>query len=77
MQCPTCKGKKGSQVVHTRRTLSGAIRRRRECYACGERFTTIEVEQSLFEELRREVRKFNSWFTTRFPQHFKEMKDER
>jgi transcriptional repressor NrdR len=39
MKCPYCNG--GSHVVDTRE-VSAAIRRRRECDACGERFTTYE-----------------------------------
>ncbi|MCK5017591.1 MAG: hypothetical protein KAS32_11030 [Candidatus Peribacteraceae bacterium] len=46
MKCPKCHaiqfsdGKKN--VIETRRTTGGTIRRRRECRACGKRFTTIE-----------------------------------
>ena len=39
MKCPFCKG--SSHVVDTRE-VSNAIRRRRECNGCSERFTTYE-----------------------------------
>jgi transcriptional repressor NrdR len=40
MQCPYC-GQNDSRVVDTRETATG-IRRRRECLACQQRFTTYE-----------------------------------
>lgn len=43
MQCPFC-GNKGTRVVDSRFASDGdQIRRRRECVACGERFTTYET----------------------------------
>ena len=51
MPCPDC-GKRCSKVVDTRGTLSGAIRRRRECL-CGRRFTT-------WEQLEKEQRSISS-----------------
>jgi transcriptional repressor NrdR len=39
MKCPYCQN--ASQVIDTRE-VSAAIRRRRECLACGQRFTTYE-----------------------------------
>ncbi|MGX6978775.1 transcriptional regulator NrdR [Vagococcus elongatus] len=42
MQCPKCQNN-GSRVVDSRPSDEGrAIRRRRECEACGFRFTTFE-----------------------------------
>ena len=42
MRCPFCK-QDDSRVVDSRTTEDGAaIRRRRECSACGRRFTTAE-----------------------------------
>lgn len=42
MRCPFC-GKLDDRVVDTRASKEGrAIRRRRECQACGKRFTTYE-----------------------------------
>ncbi len=42
MRCPAC-GADQDRVVDSRPTPTGdAIRRRRECRACGERFTTFE-----------------------------------
>jgi len=40
MKCPYC-GQRASRVVDTREAGDG-IRRRRECMACGQRFTTYE-----------------------------------
>jgi transcriptional repressor NrdR len=45
MRCPFC-GHEDSQVKDSRPTEDGAaIRRRRQCEACGERFTTFERVQ--------------------------------
>ena len=47
MNCPYCKHP-DSRVVDTRAAEDGAtIRRRRECPACGRRFTTYEVIEKL------------------------------
>ncbi len=43
MKCPIC-GNNGSRVLDSRPIHEGkAIRRRRECEACNERFTTFEM----------------------------------
>lgn len=43
MNCPFCRGSE-SRVVDSRAADDGgAIRRRRECRGCGQRFTTIET----------------------------------
>jgi len=44
MQCPHC-GTSDSRVIDTRQVENG-IRRRRECVACHERFTTYEQAAS-------------------------------
>jgi transcriptional repressor NrdR len=42
MQCPFCRGP-DTKVVDSRDTENGqAIRRRRECITCGQRYTTFE-----------------------------------
>jgi len=42
MKCHWC-GKDDDRVIDSRPSFSGtAIRRRRECRACGQRFTTLE-----------------------------------
>ena len=47
MKCPYC-GYKESKVVDSRPAEEGSsIRRRRECLACGKRFTTYETVESL------------------------------
>ena len=43
MRCPYCSSDDSTRVVDSRLTEPGdAIRRRRECESCGERFTTYE-----------------------------------
>ena len=52
MDCPLCES--ASRVLESRSSEAGAaIRRRRECSACGHRFTTYErYEHSLFVRKR-------------------------
>jgi transcriptional repressor NrdR len=43
MRCPFCKATNNDRVIDSRLTEGGnAIRRRRECLACGRRYTTKE-----------------------------------
>jgi transcriptional repressor NrdR len=42
MDCPYCGNQDESRVVDTTRDKQGGIRRRRECKACGRRFSTYE-----------------------------------
>jgi transcriptional repressor NrdR len=45
MYCPFC-GKQDTKVIDSRLASEGAqVRRRRECLACGERFTTFELAE--------------------------------
>ena len=55
MRCPECDSPE-NRVVDTRTSRGGrAVRRRRECTACGERFTTYEyVEERPIQVLKRE-----------------------
>jgi transcriptional repressor NrdR len=47
MQCPWC-GNQASRVVDSRAAEDGrAVRRRRECEACGRRFTTFERSEAV------------------------------
>ena len=47
MKCPNC-GYTDSKVIDSRPVEEGnSIRRRRECLACGKRFTTFEVIESV------------------------------
>lgn len=47
MKCPYC-GDTESKVIDTRPTEDGKkIRRRRECLACGRRFTTYEIVETV------------------------------
>lgn len=47
MKCPFC-GNEDSKVIDSRPTDEGErIRRRRECTACGKRFTTYEIIESV------------------------------
>lgn len=51
--CPEC-GEVGSEVVDSR-PRPNSIRRRRECTACGARFTTVEMDARLILRIRRLV----------------------
>jgi len=55
MRCPSCNGTE-NRVVDTRTSRGGqAVRRRRECLECGERFTTYEyVETRTVQVLKRD-----------------------
>ena len=55
MRCPQCDGSE-NRVVDTRTSRGGrAVRRRRECLECGERFTTYEyVEARTLQVLKRD-----------------------
>ena len=55
MRCPQCDGA-DNRVVDTRTSRGGrAVRRRRECLECGERFTTYEyVEARTIQVLKRD-----------------------
>jgi transcriptional repressor NrdR len=58
MRCPKC-GCQGDRVVDSRASREGAtIRRRRECIACGYRFTTYEeIERAGLVVLKRDGRR--------------------
>jgi len=58
MKCPHC-GHEEDKVVDSRPSQDGrAIRRRRECLSCGERFTTYEyVEQSTITVIKTDNRR--------------------
>ncbi len=55
MRCPECDAT-DNRVVDTRTSRGGrAVRRRRECLACGTRFTTYEyVEERRIQVLKRD-----------------------
>lgn len=46
MKCPFC-GDEESKVIDSRPTDDGSIRRRRQCEACGKRFTTYEKVETM------------------------------
>jgi transcriptional repressor NrdR len=58
MRCPKC-GLQDDKVIDSRASREGAtIRRRRECIACGHRFTTYEeIERSGLVVLKRDDRR--------------------
>ena len=58
MRCPNC-GSLEDRVVDSRSSREGReIRRRRECIACGKRFTTYEyVEDSSFTVIKADGRR--------------------
>ena len=55
MRCPYCEND-DSKVIDSRHTEDGhAIRRRRECEACGRRFTTYEkVEEMILMVIKKD-----------------------
>jgi transcriptional repressor NrdR len=58
MRCPAC-GHLEDRVIDSRSTKEGsAIRRRRECLACGQRFTTYEeIEAGLLYVIKKDGRR--------------------
>ena len=58
MKCPYCEND-DSRVIDSRLTEDGhAIRRRRECEACGRRFTTYEkVEEMILMVIKKDGRR--------------------
>ncbi len=58
MKCPYC-GTQDSRVLDSRATREGAaIRRRRECYGCANRFTTMEkIEEEPLVVIKRDGRR--------------------
>ena len=46
MKCPFC-GNENTKVIDSRPTDDSAIRRRRQCEACGKRFTTYEKVETM------------------------------
>ena len=57
MLCPYCR-RDETKVIDSRGSAGNSIRRRRECLACGRRFTTYEkVEQAPLRVLKRSGRK--------------------
>ncbi len=58
MKCPYCEND-DSRVIDSRHTEDGhAIRRRRECEACGRRFTTYEkVEEMILMVIKKDGRR--------------------
>lgn len=58
MRCPKC-GCQDDKVIDSRASREGAtIRRRRECIACGHRFTTYEeIERAGLAVLKRDGRR--------------------
>jgi transcriptional repressor NrdR len=56
MHCPYCESA-DTRVVDSRRTDAGrAIRRRRSCPACGQRFTTFERADIAIQVIKRDGR---------------------
>ena len=58
MRCPYCENE-DSKVIDSRHTEDGrAIRRRRECEACGRRFTTYEkIEEMILMVVKKDGRR--------------------
>lgn len=49
MNCPKCGGE--LRVINSRIAPANTVRRRRECRACGYRFTIYEIEDGRIEQL--------------------------
>ena len=49
--CPDCDG--STTITDSRLRPDGAIHRRRECLVCGFRFSTIEVEEFMYDDASR------------------------
>ena len=49
--CPKCSGDSG--VFDSRRRADGNIARRRECKACGERWSTIEIPLQMLRRVKK------------------------
>lgn len=50
MTCPVCGG--NTKITDSRGNVE-SVRRRRECRECGHRFTTIEIEADLLQNLEK------------------------
>jgi hypothetical protein len=55
LACPACAST-GTEVLDSRGTPEGWIRRRRRCNNCGHRMTTYEVNAEELEATMREIR---------------------
>lgn len=49
-----------SRVMDSRRTEDGKVLRRRKCLACGERFSTVEITRSEYDDLKARVQKLRN-----------------
>ena len=56
LPCPSC-GDMATKVTDSRPTMNGCIRRRRECLGCKNRFSTIELAISDYENENMYFRK--------------------
>lgn len=46
--CPACAG---ASEVNDSRSTNGTVKRRRECKACGGRWTTYEVSEGVYRSM--------------------------
>ena len=81
MKCPFC-GKDNTKVIDSRPTDDSAIRRRRQCDACGKRFTTYEkVEEKeipakvIGEIVMEKLKDLDEVAYVRFASVYREFKD--
>lgn len=49
-RCPQC-GQRTVRVLESRNTEAG-VRRRKQCHSCSARFTTQEIDQQQFDEMK-------------------------
>jgi len=60
MKCPFCDNLE-DKVLESRESDDGmAVRRRRECLACRERFTSYERIEERLQKLGADIRRVNS-----------------
>src|SRR4030065_1664323 len=60
MKCPYC-GSEEFKTLETRDSLENTTRRRKECVACGKRFTTyeyVETVELMVRKKNRELQRF-------------------
>ena len=61
--CPKCYTNR-VEVIESRNTREGLVRRRKECKHCGHRFTTREIHEELYQSFlgnRQLINKFRAW----------------
>jgi len=77
MKCPECGDKIQDRVIDSRQSKDGeSIRRRRECYACGHKWTTYEreTEYNRIDEILMNIQKSTEAFKVDIQEFMKALK---